>query len=69
MQDEIDRRDFINNAAKVSLAAAVLPYSKLLDRDPKTLTLAAVGDCMITRPLIFLSARGISSAGENYSVG
>jgi poly-gamma-glutamate synthesis protein (capsule biosynthesis protein) len=51
MQDGIDRRDFINNAAKVSLAAAVLPYSKLLDRDPKTLRLAAVGDCMITRPL------------------
>ncbi len=51
MNEPLGRRDFLQKAAQATLATAALPYAKFVDGDPKTITVAAVGDCMITRPV------------------
>lgn len=51
MNPGIGRRAFLQKAAQTTLASAVLPYARLINPDSQTFTLAAVGDCLITRPL------------------
>ena len=51
MRDGIGRRDFLQKAGQFALASAVLPASAMFPLDPASLTMAAVGDCMLLRPL------------------
>ncbi|MGH9593837.1 MAG: CapA family protein, partial [Bryobacteraceae bacterium] len=54
MSNDLSRRSFLRTSGQMGLASAFWRYGGPLAATPQPITLAAVGDCMISRPLSVL---------------